>query len=152
MELQDIKVPSASAAAQARTAARALAPLLKGRPRPETVTIRPENGTPKQSVTVPREAFELFLRVLEQMAAGNAVTIFPYHPELTTQQAAELLNVSRPFLIKLLEEGKIEFRKVGTHRRIKMEALLKYRQEESQRRKELIDAHTAEAQNLDQEY
>lgn len=80
-------------------------------------------GAGGDGITVPREAAELLLRVLSSMAAGQPVTLIPEHAELTTQQAAELLNVPRPFLIKLLEEGHIEFRLVGTHRRVQAASL-----------------------------
>jgi len=108
--------------------------------------VRPDGDGEPISVTVPREAFELFLEVLGQMANGNAVTIVPVHAELTTQQAAELLNVSRPFLVSLLEEKKIPCRLVGTHRRILVADLLAYKQKDALERKAVLDELTAEAE------
>lgn len=76
------------------------------------------------------------------MAAGQGVSVVPVHAELTTQQAAELLNVSRPFLIGLLDDHKIEYRKVGKHRRIKAQSLMKYMARDDQDRRETADELT----------
>ena len=111
-----------------------------------TIQIRTEGSKDDVSVSVPREAFELFIDVLAQMANGNAVSIVPVHAELTTQRAADMLNVSRPFLVGLLDEGKIPFRMVGTHRRVKFADLLSYRDQDTQHRKRVQDELTAEAQ------
>ena len=81
------------------------------------------------------------------MAHGNAVTIIPVHAELTTQEAANMLNISRPSLIQLLEESKIEYRRVGTHRRVRFEALMRYKRQADEARK----AALAELAAYDQE-
>jgi excisionase family DNA binding protein len=91
----------------------------------------------------------LLLRILEETARGNPVTIIPVHAELTAQEAADMLNISRPSMIQLLEEGKIEFRRVGTHRRVRFEALMKYKRHMHEARRAAIDELAAYDQELD---
>lgn len=97
---------------------------------------------PEETLVVPRCAVELLAGVLAYMAAGQGVSVVPVHAELTTQQAAEMLNVSRPFLIGLLDHGDIEYRKVGKHRRIKAQSLLAYIARDDQERREAADVLT----------
>lgn len=101
-----------------------------------------------ETLVVPRAAVELLARILAHMAAGHGVSVVPSHVELTTQQAADLLNVSRPFLIGLLEAGEIDFRKVGKHRRVMMASLLDYLRRDDQRRREAADELSAINQRL----
>lgn len=92
---------------------------------------------------------DLIFRTLVHIAKGNAVTIVPFHAELTTQEAADFLNISRPFLIQLLEKEKIPFRTVGRHRRILFEDLLKYKERFKARGRSIREQLTEEAQDLD---
>ncbi len=140
-----LELPTPEVAAEAETALRQLEPFIRRRNQ-KHVVVRPEDGPAAQSVTVPREAFDLFLQILGQMANGNAVTIVPVHAELTTQQAADLLNVSRPFVVGLLEQGVLPHRKVGTHRRILFADVARYQREDEERRRQVMADLAAEAE------
>ena len=103
-------------------------------------------------IELPAGAVELLMGILEAMAAGCGVTIIPENAELTTVQAAGVLNVSRPFLIKLLDEEKIPHRKVGQHRRIRMEDVMSYKSAIDAEREAVLDQLVAEAQEQDMGY
>ncbi len=99
-------------------------------------------------VGLPPEVMPLLLEILGQMAIGNGVRVVPVHAELTTQQAADMLNTSRPYLIKLLETGAIPYHLTGTHRRVKLGDLLAYKRTRDAERRVLLDELSAEAQEL----
>ncbi len=101
----------------------------------------------KERIRIPLSAFKSFFEILKQMANGNAVTLIPYHAQLTTQEAANFLNVSRPFLIKLLEEGKILYTTVGRHRRVKFDDILEYKNKLTAQSKKAKDDLTKDAQD-----
>lgn len=136
--------PTQQVAEEARAAIRGLAGARRRQANP-AITVQPDVGT-GTTVTIPAPAFDLLLEILGQMANGNAVTIVPVHAELTTQQAADVLNVSRPFLIQLLESGAIPFRKVGTHRRVLFAELMAYKRHDDARRRGVMDELATEAQ------
>jgi excisionase family DNA binding protein len=119
-----LTLPSEAEATLAKETSRVLA----ARPNtPGPLRLRLVDGPTKGTVELPASAVRMLVRILDEMARGNAVTLIPVHAELTTQEAADMLNISRPSLIQLLDEGKIEYRKVGTHRRIRFEALVGYK-------------------------
>jgi excisionase family DNA binding protein len=118
----------------------------------DSVALRPVAATPGDEVVVPRAAFELFVEALANMAAGNAVGLVPVQQELTTQEAADLLNVSRPFLVKLLEEGQIPFRRVGTRRRVLARDLLEYQRRDEARPRAAADELSREGQRMELGY
>ena len=110
------------------------------------------DNEPEEVMTIPISAFRLLADILEQMARGNAVTLIPINAEFTTQQAADILNVSRPFLIKVIEDGQIPYRKVGTHRRFRFEDLMVYKRDIDNKRRAVLADLVSEAQELDMGY
>jgi excisionase family DNA binding protein len=105
-----------------------------------------------EPLEIPASALRLLGYILAEMAQGNAITLTPIHAELTTKQAADLLNVSRPFLCKLLDTGQIAHRKVGRHRRVKFVDLMSYKKRTDKARSEALDELAAQAQELDMGY
>jgi excisionase family DNA binding protein len=92
----------------------------------DTCIVRFESA-PGEPVVLPAAVVRILGALLTELAKGNAVMLMPHHAELTTQEAANLLNVSRPFLVSLLENGELPFHKVGTHRRVRFSDLMIYK-------------------------
>lgn len=148
INLQDLVIPDDEASSHAADAAAMLASYLRLHPSPSGRLVLCVDDSPDTKVTVPAQAFRLFIEVLDELAKGNAVTVAPIHAELTTQQAADLLNVSRPFLVGLLESGEIPFRKVGSHRRIRLLDVLAHQRKDEQHRQSVYKDLTHEAEEL----
>ena len=142
--------PTENDSQQARDASRRLAAYLQEH---RSFQVQLSRGDePSEAIELPATASRLLVDVLAQMGQGNAVTITPVSAELTTQQAADLLNVSRPFLIGLLTEGQIPFRMVGTHRRILRNDLMAFKRCIDEARMRTLDELAAQAQELDMGY
>lgn len=116
-----LKLPEPAEVAQAREALRVLCQLERG----GESLLRVEVAEGKRPITalVPRAAFDMFLGILQHIANGETVGMIPLRAELTTQEAADIMNVSRPHLVKLLDAGAIPHHKVGRHRRVYAEDL-----------------------------
>lgn len=101
------------------------------------------SGKPLQ---LPHSIYRVLERVAHEMKQGKSVVVMPLHEELSTQEAADLLHVSRPFLVGLLEKGEIPFKKVGTHRRVRLEDLVVYKERRDTARRQALDEMAREAQ------
>jgi len=128
----------------AASASRALA-----RAKDSLVKITLDDGT---ELALPKAVRELLVKILTEVSHGNMVNIVPVHAELSTQEAANLLNVSRPYLIKLLERGELKFHKAGTHRRIKFTDLRAYQEKQESTRERAMTDLAQQAQELDMGY
>lgn len=105
-----------------------------------------------QTLPLPRAIQELISHLLVEMSQGNAVTLIPIHAEMTTQEAADYLNVSRPYLVKMLERDEIPHHKVGTHRRIRFTELKAFKHKQIEARSKALDELASQAQELDMGY
>lgn len=105
-------------------------------------------GPDGEAIEIPASALHALKLVVEGMARGQTITLVPHGKELTTQQAADLLHVSRPHLVKLLDDHVIDHYKVGTHRRVRIEDVLDYRERRAGVRRERLDELTRLSEEL----
>lgn len=96
-------------------------------------------GPDRTSIPIPESIYSILLQVIGFMSQGKGVSVVPVMQELTTQQAANLLGVSRPFLVELLNQDSLDYHKVGTHRRVYLKDLLEYRNKRDGERKRTLD-------------
>lgn len=136
-------VPDRADIDEARAAVAALENLT---PRGAEVVIEDESR--RMHAVLPVAAVRLLQDLLREMAQGHAISLVPTHAELTTQQAADALNVSRPFLVKLLESGALPHRKVGTHRRVRFDDLMRYKHAIDAQRRETLEKLTEKSEDL----
>ena len=138
-EFPETVMPSEADSQLAVESSRRLSRLL-GRQR-KSLKVRVEQD--ENAIAIPMSAFRLLADILMEMGKGNAVTLIPVNAELTTQQAADILKVSRPFLVEQLKKGTIPFRKVGTHHRVLFRDLMSYKQANDQNRLQALEQLSA---------
>lgn len=147
--LKEAVSPSRHDAKIARESGRRLSRFVKR----ERLTLQiPSKGRDSETIELPRSVIGLLVRILAEMAEGNAVTLMPIHGELTTQQAAAILGVSRPFLIKQIKEKKIPCRQVGTHRRVRFQDLMEFKGRMDADRAKVLGELAVQAQELNMGY
>jgi excisionase family DNA binding protein len=144
LEGPEAAIPTRQETELATRASQVLAPKAEAE-----LKIKLDDGT---ELTLPRAATRLLHYLLTQMSLGNAVTLIPIHAELTTQEAADYLNVSRPYLIKLLNAQRIPYHMAGTHRRIKFTDLEVYRKNAEKEREAAMQELAKQAQELGMGY
>ena len=133
----------------ARVSGQVLSPFVQQK---RSLTLRVREAGQERPLELPTGAVALLMEILEAMAAGRGLTLIPENAELTTVQAADVLNVSRPFLIRLLDENILPHRKVGKHRRIRMEDVMAYKAKIDRDREAVLDELAREAQDLGMGY
>jgi excisionase family DNA binding protein len=111
-----------------------------------------KSGTASEELMLPSSVLRLLVRLLAEVGQGHGVALTPLRADLTSQQAADILNVSRPHLVKLLDQGAIPSHKVGTHRRVRTEDLLAYKREFLAKRHAVLDELQALSQDLKMGY
>ncbi|WP_371229701.1 helix-turn-helix domain-containing protein [Pseudomonas sp. QE6] len=139
-------LPTETEVAAAADALRALEPLLSAENVLDMQLVSLTGG--HRPISVPTLALRLLADVMNEIASGNAVKVVPIHAQLTTQEAADLLNVSRPHLVKLLEAGVIPHTRAGRHRRVKLADLIAFKQAREKSSQAAMDQLAAEAQTL----
>jgi excisionase family DNA binding protein len=145
----EVVTPTKADTAVAKVSSEKLAAFLKS---PKGVRLQITAGKKSDELILPTSALRALVRILTELGEGNAVTLTPIRAELTTQQAADLLNVSRPYLVKLLDEGAIPSRKVGSHRRVLLTDLLTYKREFLEKRQAALTELAGLSQDLKMGY
>lgn len=145
------QLPTAEEIALARESGRELSAYLQTRAETQEIEILDAKGT-THPVRVPVSALRLLVDILTEIGEGNAVSLIPIHAEVTTQEAADVLNVSRPFLVQLLERGEIPFHKIGTHRRVRYQDVVAYKERTDAKRRGALDELAKQAQELNMGY
>jgi len=105
-------------------------------------------GPSGDAIPIPEAVFRVLERVAEVLARGDSLTIVPVGKELTTQQAADLLNVSRQYLVRLLEDGRIPYTRTGKHRRLRIEDVLTFKEQRDRERGAALDELTRISQEI----
>lgn len=118
------------------------------RPTPSGRVALVSPDAPATAIEIPAEVYRLLIDILGHLAEGDAVTVAPIHAEVTTQQAADLLNVSRPHLIKLLEQDSLPFRRVGNRRKVALRDVLAFRRRLIDEHREKVDQHLRDSEEL----
>lgn len=147
-ERESIK-PSTADIELAKLSAEKIPDMTAPKAAPPKYTLSDNRGT---TIELSESAFKILVEALRAMAEGNAISLALVEDEVSTQQAAELLNVSRPYVVNLLKSGQIPYETVGRYRRIKLQDLLDYQERRSNRRKAAMDELVAQAQELDMGY
>jgi excisionase family DNA binding protein len=137
--MDEVAPPTESEAEMAKSSSRLLAACIG-----EGATARIKIIEGNKEIEVPIAALKMFVNILAQMAQGNGVTLMPIHAELTTQEAADFLNVSRPFVVGLIDKGELNSRRVGTHRRVKFQELMAYREKSLIHSRKILDQMAAD--------
>lgn len=140
----EVVTPTEAESAQAQQLSRALSPHVGE----ESVRIQLKTGKATEELVLPPSAVRALVGILDEMGRGNSVSVSPVQAELSPSQAAELLNVSRPYVTKLLDQGEIPFRMVGTHHRIRLQDLLEYKRQTLAEQYAAADELTALSQEL----
>ncbi len=148
LDRSDMFVPEEADSRAAEESSRRLSSI----PNPTSLSIRVESEGRDESIPIPASLCRLLQDILTNMAKGNAITIVPTHAELTTRQAADILNVSRPFVIQLIETNQLPHRMVGTHRWVLFKDVIDFKIRNREARMKVLEELAAEAQEFDMGY
>jgi len=148
-EILEVVAPSSKEAALAKRSKDILSKYLKINKKATLEFVG--KGKENTKVELPSKAMYLLIGILHQMEAGHSISLVPIHNELTTQEAADLLNVSRPYLIHLLKEGEIPYRKVGTRRKILAKDVLHYKETIKKKRRMILQELSALGQEIEKD-
>jgi excisionase family DNA binding protein len=146
-----LSLPSQRDVETALASQRELAAYLSTKAKTQRIQVFDDKNQP-HPIELPTSAIRLLVEILAELAEGNAVKVIPIHAEVTTQEAADLLNVSRPHVVKLLETGELPFHKAGKHRRIRFADLMAYKAKRDARSESAMAELEQQAQELGMGY